>query len=434
MNTTAVYPMRNRIPLFALLGANVVSMVGNVTALIAIPWFVLVTTGSPARTGIAAAVTAVPMIISGIFGGTIVDRLGFKRMSVISDIASSVAVALIPLLHLTIGLEFWQLLVLIFLGALLDAPGMTARNSLLPDLARVAGMRLERANTAEQSISRFSLMFGAPLAGVLIAWIGVTHVLWFNAASFIVSAAIVAMFVPSAGVTEHIEKSPSSYLDDLREGFTFLRGDRLILTMATVVAILNFLDAMVSVIYPVYAERIFGSAVSLGLIYTASGAGALVTLLLFGVIGHRLPRRETYIGAFILAGLPLWVFIATPVLSIVIVASLVRGFGAGPLNPIGMTIMQERIPVELRGRVFGLLSAGAWIAMPAGRLLSGICMEAFGLIPTFAVVAAFYLATTASLLLIPALHEMNQRTSPEDAPNRPPLHPQLISGRKGKTT
>jgi MFS family permease len=421
---------RNRLPLFALLGANVVSMVGNVTAMIAIPWFVLVTTGSAALTGVAAAVTAVPMIVSGIFGGALVDRLGFKRMSVIADIASSGAVALIPLLHLTIGLEFWQLLVLIFLGALLDAPGMTARMGLLPDLARTAGMRLERANSAEQSISRFSFMFGAPLAGVLIAWLGVTQVLWVNAASFIVSAVVVGLLVPETAAPQRSARPASNYVSDLREGFAYVRADRLILAMAGAVAVMNFLDAMVSVIYPVYAERVFGSAVSLGLIYAASAGGALVTLFLFGVAGHRLPRRETYIGAFILAGLPLFVFLTTPALVIVLLASLVRGFGAGPLNPIGMTVMQERIPAVLRGRVFGLMTAAAWIAMPLGRLLSGVSMETFGLIPTFAVVATLYAATTVSLLLVPALREMNVVSKAETTAISP-LQSRFAPGEKG---
>src|SRR3712207_6639057 len=124
----------SRIPLFALLAANAVSMTGNVFTLIAIPWFVLQTTGSASQTGLTSAVAALPFIIAGIFGGTIVDRVGFRKMSIISDLASSVTTALIPLIHLTVGLEFWQLLVLVFLGGLLDTPGGTARESMLPDL------------------------------------------------------------------------------------------------------------------------------------------------------------------------------------------------------------------------------------------------------------------------------------------------------------
>ena len=123
---------RDRGPLFALFAANAVSMTGNVAALIAIPWFVLETTGSAAKTGVTAFAALLPVVLSGLFGGALVDRLGYRRASILSDLASSGAVAAIPLLHSTIGLEFWQLLVLVFLGGLLDAPGSSARTALLP--------------------------------------------------------------------------------------------------------------------------------------------------------------------------------------------------------------------------------------------------------------------------------------------------------------
>src|SRR5918998_896744 len=166
-------------PLAALLAANAVSMVGNVLAMIAVPWFVLQTTGSAAKTGLAAFFTALPAIIAAFFGGTLVDRTGSKRMSIISDVLSGVTVALIPLLYQLLGARFafWQLLVLVFLGALLDAPGGTARLSLLPDVTKLAGMRLERVNAAAQAIQRGSNLLGAPLAGFLIALIGSDDVL-----------------------------------------------------------------------------------------------------------------------------------------------------------------------------------------------------------------------------------------------------------------
>jgi len=131
---------RERLPIFALLGASLISMVGNALTFIAVPWFVLETTGSAAKTGIVGGASFLALVIAGLFGGPAVDRLGFKRTSVISDVASGVSVALIPLLYATVGLDFWQLLVLVFLGAFLDAPGMTARQSLIPDLARRSGM------------------------------------------------------------------------------------------------------------------------------------------------------------------------------------------------------------------------------------------------------------------------------------------------------
>src|SRR3954451_2187453 len=124
--TAAVRLHRNRIPLIALLTANIVSTVGNLFTSIAVPWFVLQTTGSPVKTGITGAVTALSFVAS-FFGGTLVDRIGFKRVAVGSDLASGIAVALVPLLYHTIGLAFWQLLVLVFLRALCSTPGETGR-------------------------------------------------------------------------------------------------------------------------------------------------------------------------------------------------------------------------------------------------------------------------------------------------------------------
>jgi len=82
--------------------------------------------------------------LAGFLGGAIVDRLGYKSTTIIADLASAVTIALVPLLYVTIGLEFWHLLTLVFFGALLDTPGSTARDALLPELAVQAGMPIER--------------------------------------------------------------------------------------------------------------------------------------------------------------------------------------------------------------------------------------------------------------------------------------------------
>src|SRR5215208_7975706 len=143
--------------------------------------------------------------MAGVVGGPVVDRIGFKRTSVVADLAGAVTVALIPLLYYTIGLAFWQLLVLVFLGGFLDAPGHTARQSLVPDLAGRARMRIERANAAFQGIQHAAFLLGPPLAGVLIALFTSGNVLWIDAATFVFSAALVSVLLttlppPSGGV------------------------------------------------------------------------------------------------------------------------------------------------------------------------------------------------------------------------------------------
>lgn len=257
----------NRVPLYAFLGANSISMVGNVLANIAIPWFVLETTGSAALTGLAAFFSILPAVIAGFFGGVLVDRLGYKRTSIISDLASGLTIALIPLFFLFGWLDYSVLLVLIFLGALLDAPGTTARSALVPDVAGLAQMKLERASASMQAVQRGSLLVGAPLAGVLVAVLGTHNVLWLDAASFVISSALVFLAVPSAAPRPKQSQAQSAYFGELMVGLRFIAREPLIRAIVITIMITNFLDSQLfSVIMPVYSKSTYESAVNLGLI------------------------------------------------------------------------------------------------------------------------------------------------------------------------
>jgi len=411
MDNRAVATSRNHAPLYALYGANTVSMIGNQLSNLAIPWFVLQTTGSATQTGITAFFSILPTVLAAFFGGGFVDRLGFRRTSIIADLASGVTVALVPLLYALGLLEFWLLLVLVFFGAVLDAPGATARQSLLPDLATLAGMRLERASANTQVVERSSLLIGSPLAGVLIAVLGATNVLWLNATSFAVSAALVAIRIP-AFPRPQADGPARSYLSEMREGFGFIRRDRLLRALVITLMATNLLDAAkTSVVFPVLAEDVFDSAVALGLIFGVSGGGAVIGALIYGWIGHRLPRRPVFILSFIMLALPSLLLVALPPLWVVLLIQGISGVAAGPLNPVLATLRYERVPVAMRGRVFGMTTAGAYSAMPLGVLLAGFALDSIGLQATFLAVGICYVVTTLTLVINPAIREMDSATS-----------------------
>ncbi len=403
----------NRIPFYALLTANAISLTGNVFANIAIPWFVLQTTGSPTQTGITGFFMILPVVLAGFFGGTIIDRLGYKRTSIIADIASGVTTALIPLLHFTIGLAFWQLMVLVFFGALLDTPGATARDALLPELAEQAGVPIERATSYVHVIERGSRFIGAPLAGLLIGLFDTASVLWFDAVSFFVSAAIIGIFISAHLYVKQEEKS-GRYFDELKSGLRFMLNDRLIFAIVIMIMLTNFLDAIFGrVLQPVYVKQVYGSALNLGLLIAANGAGAVIGGLLFAAIGPRLPRHAVFVGAFIFTGLRFIFYLFQPPIIVLLIATLVFSLGAGPLNPIIGAVQFERIPPNMRGRVFGAITAGAWVAMPLGMLIGGVLTEKFGVIPMFIGLCIAYLATTISMAFVPAMKEMNRKISVE---------------------
>jgi MFS family permease len=406
---SAITQPHNPIPLYSLFLANAISLVGNVFSMIAIPWFVLQTTGSATQTGITGFFTILPVVLAGFFGGTLIDRLGYKRTSIIADLASCVTTALIPILYVTIGLEFWQLIVLVFLGALLDAPGGTARAALLPELAEQAGMPIERATSLIHVIERGARLVGAPLAGFLIGIIGTVNVLWLDAASFILSAAIIGIIIPAPKLVEKEEKA-GKYFEELRDGLRFIAHDQLILSIVIMVMLTNFLDAIFGgVLQPVYVREVYGNALNLGLLIAANGGGAVIGGLIFAAIGHRLPRHATFVGAFVLTGFRFWVYALYPPIWVLVVVTLITSIGAGPLNPIIGAIEFERIPPNMRGRVFGAITAGAWVAMPLGMLLGGILTDRFGTFIMMIGLAITFLLTTLSMAFIPAMKEMNRK-------------------------
>ena len=399
-------PVRSRTPLYALYAADVVSLSGNAVAQLAIPWFVLTTTGSASLTALAVFFNFLPIVIAAFFGGVVVDRLGFRTTSVVADLASAAAVAAIPLLYTTVGLELWQLLALVFLGALLDAPGATARAALLPDLVELAGARMERASGIRGAIQQSSLLVGAPIGGVLIATVGATDALWINAASFLVSAALVAGLVPRPEPGEATEKT--GFLSELVEGMRFIWDSRLLRAMVLTVLVSNLIEAPFPVVMAVFAEETYGSATDLGLMYGVFGAGSAggsARLQLRSGIGFR--GDGLFVGCF--AAIPvIYLVLATePSLPVALVALAAVGLAAGPLNPLIFTIVAELVPTQLRGRVFGAVRAGAWASIPLGILLGGLVVEAIGAPSTFLAIGVSYAALVAYGFFNPAFREMD---------------------------
>src|SRR6478735_6065502 len=350
-------------PLYSLYAANAISFVGNNLTNIAIPWFVLVTTGSAAKTGITLFFSITPIVIAGFFGGALVDRLGYKRTSIIADLASGVTVAAIALCHQLDLLSFPLLLALVFLGALLDAAG----------------------------------------------------VLWIDALTFAVSAGLVSVTIPGATRSPNSQRS-EGYFADLKAGLAFIRRDRLIFAIVGTVMITNLLDAVFTICLPFLAKEVYDSSIALGLLAAASGGGAVLGAIAYGSVGYRVSRLAVFIPAFAIVGARGLPLATLPPLAVAIAVQVVAGLAAGPLNPILSAVEYERIPEHLRGRVFGAIQAGAWMAMPLGVLVGGYLIEQFGLPATFLVTSLCYLATTLTMIVNPAIRDMDRRPERHPAP------------------
>jgi MFS family permease len=402
---------RKQRPLAALLSANAVSQFGNTFSLIAIPWFVLETTGSASQTGVSVATGVAPYVIVGILSGSIVDRIGYKRASIISDLLSFISALLIPVLYETRGLEFWQLLVLVFVGAFFDSPGISARQALLPELAEAATVSPERANTAYSLIRRFAGLLGPPIAGVMLAAVGATNLLFFNAATFVVSGLIVAIGVPNLTIhrAAGAVRSVRGYLDDVREGFRYLTGNRLIVWIVLSSAIGSLVaEPLYTVILPVYANEILGSAAALGFMYSALGAGSILGNFLYLAIEGRAPRSVILIGGFAIRALAFSVMLFMPSWWVISLALFIGAVALEPVNPMAMTILQEEVPSGMRARIYGVGSALATVTLPIGIVAYGFLISKLGMNETLTIFVVLNLAFPVVIACSPQLRHLTK--------------------------
>ncbi|ROS77612.1 MFS transporter [Curtobacterium sp. PhB130] len=391
----------------ALLAVQVASRIGNVVTTVSVPFVVLARGGSATDVGITAFMATVPIVLGGPFGGALVERIGFVRSSIGSDLISGVTLLAMPVLAWTVGLPFWALLALVFVSGLFDMPGESARRVLLPGLATDAGVSLERAVGHFEASARLSVLVGAPVGGVLVAVLGPMPALACTALAFGGAALLTALFVrpavPSAHTsdTEPVVVSEAGYWRDIAEGFRFCVRDPFFRLIIALVLVTNLLDAARSTtLLPLYADERLGGAQSLGFVTGTFGGAAFLGSLVFGYVAHRVPRRITFVVCFVLAGGP---SLVAPALGLalpwVLGAAAVSGLAAGALNPILGAVELERIPEHMRARVFGLLGAGSWAGIPLGGLLAGVAADGLGVSATFGIVAAVYTVVTLAPLL-----------------------------------
>ena len=279
----------------ALLTANVISITGNAVTLMGVPWFVLESTGSTADAGIVAFCALLPVVLSALAAGPVVDRVGRRRVSIVSDLVCCLAVGAVPVLQSAGVLRFWMLCALMALTGLFHAPGDTARGVMLPALARRAGMPLTRAAGFYDGASRCAGMIGSAVGGVLIAALGADHVLIVDGASFAVSAALIASGLrgPAEGCPRPAAGSTGlrAYRRALGGGYPYVLASLLLLGICLVTMLAQGLDqGWSAVLLPAHVRDSLGGAPALGLIEALFSAGALAGALTYGAAGSRVRR------------------------------------------------------------------------------------------------------------------------------------------------
>ncbi|GHC95541.1 putative drug antiporter protein precursor [Streptomyces violarus] len=403
-------------PLGGVLAAMAVSLTGTRISVVALPWFVLVTTGSATQTGLVAFCEMAPYVVVKAFTGPLVDRIGPRAVSWTTDMASATATAAVPLLHALDLLSFPLLLVLVALIGAARGPGDLAKEVMVPEAAERGQVPLERATGLSGVIERLASTVGLAAGGSLVALLGPLTGLTVNAGCFALGSVLIKLALPR-GMGHTVEEAPSpagetepGYWRRFGEGFTFLRGEPLLLTVIVMVGITNLLDAAFnSVLVPVWARESGNGPTAIGLMGSVMGAAAVGGSLIAAVVAHRLRRRVVVLTGFLLAGAPRFLILAFDApLGAVLAVFAVSGFGAGFVNPVLGAVLVERVPRRMLGRVNALVDSLAWAGIPLGGLIAGAGVTAAGLVPVLLAGGAAYFLTTNLAGLRPEWREMDR--------------------------
>ncbi|GAB2326440.1 MFS transporter [Streptomyces variabilis] len=403
-------------PLGGVLAAMIVSLTGTRISVVALPWFVLVTTGSATQTGLVAFCEMAPYVVVKAFTGPLVDRIGPRAVSWTTDLASATAAAAVPLLHALGLLSFPLLLVLVALIGAARGPGDLAKEVMVPEAAERSRVPLERATGLAGVIERLASTVGLAVGGALVALLGPLTGLAVNAGCFALGSVIIKLALPR-GMGHAVEEAPSpageaepDYWRRFGEGFTFLRGEPLLLTVIVMCGITNLLDAAItSVLVPVWARESGNGPTSIGLMGSVMGAAAVGGSLIAAMVAHRLRRRVVVLTGFLLAGAPRFLILAFDApLGAVLAVFAVSGFGAGFVNPVLGAVLVERVPRRMLGRVNALGDSLAWVGIPLGGLLAGAAVTAAGLVPVLVACGVAYFLTTNLAGLRPEWREIDR--------------------------
>jgi predicted MFS family arabinose efflux permease len=409
--------MRRRAGFAGLIAAETISLFGTRMTAVAIPWLVLVTTGSAIRTGVVGFAEMLPYVLVCAAGGPLIDRVGPRRMSIAMDLASAVVVGAIPLLYWSGRLDFGPLVVLVAVAGTMRGLGDTSKRVVFPATVATGGIDLTRATSIQDGVARLANLLGAPAAGLMIVATDAPTVLLVDAVSFAAAALMVSALVARVAAPKTDPGDAVPYLRQLRDGIGYVRRDRLVLGLLVMLFVTNLLDqAYGTVFVPVWAKEVFGSPVGIGLVVAAFGAGAVVGNLVYTAVSPRLPRWAPYTFGFIIAGMPRYAVLATDSpLWMVLGVSAVGGLAIAAVNPILGAVMYERVPARLQARVLGLSMALAWAGIPLGGLFGGLLADGAGLRVALVVTAVVYLGATLLPLTGRVWREMDLASPPAEA-------------------
>ncbi len=365
---------------------SAISDTGTWMQVMAQAWVVSSLTDRAVVLGLVNFAAGIPTLALTMYGGSAADRFDKRRILIITQIVQIFTAVSLGLLVFTGSIQIWHVLILAAILGCCVAFEMPAINALVPELVKPD--EIATAIALDRSVFHGSRLIGPSLAGLFVAWWGAASAFFCNAISFI--ALIIAMLSLPArtqGTAEEEEQRRSGFKDGIR----YVRQDRTILSMIALIALTTiFVFPVISVMLPLYVRNVLHLGPSrLGLLMATSAVGSLTGALgLLSVARHL--RLKFMTGAVVLAACAL--FAMSLAHSFLLTAAAMGALAVGLSLNFGLagTIVQERAPGPLRGRISAIFGLSFFGLMPIAGLMITSVSDWIGMRPALCIAAVCF--------------------------------------------
>lgn len=366
-----------------------ISVIGTWMTRLATSWLVYRMTHSALLLGVVSFAGQFVSFLLGPFAGVWVERLNRRKLLVWTQAAAAVQSLALAALALAHVITLWEVIALTALQGVINAFDMPGRQSFLMQMVEDRA-DLSNAIAINSSMANGARLIGPAIAGLVIAAVGEGWCFLIDGISYF---AVIASLLMMRIRPLNIQRSASSMLQQMREGWDYVRNFRPIRTILLLFALLSLMGYSYSVLLPIFAGQVLhGGAHTLGWLTAASGVGALASGLSLAIRKsvRGLTRMLQIASALLGAALILFGLSHTLWLSLVLMVFV--GFGLMQGAAISNTIIQSLVTEDKRARAMSYYTMAFFGAAPFGSLLAGTLAHRIGAPHTVLVTGAFCIA------------------------------------------
>ncbi len=392
------------------IAGQLISLIGTWMQTTAQLWLVYKLTGSAALLGVFGFASQVPMLFLSSIGGYVGDRYDRHRGVIATQTVSMVLAFVLAGLTLTHLINEWELIVIAFLVGIVNAFDVPIRQAFLVEM--VGKEDLPNAIALNSSIFNGARVVGPAIAGFAIAWVGEGWCFFLNGLSFV--AVIVALVMMRIERRE-IKPSTDSPLRSFVEGFRYAMSDLPMRSALLLLSVLSLFGLQYSVFMPIYAQDILkGNARTLGWLMSSAGIGAVLGALHFAARTHYKGLARWIAATSTTCSVCLILFSQAKVFWLCVAVLFVVGFAATSQMAATNTLIQNRVPDELRSRVMAVYATMFMGVQPIGALIAGGVAKRFGAQNTLTVFGSLVLLGSLIFIVRVVMRLGETQTAPAD--------------------